>query len=145
MLYRYCAKVGVIDPMKMLDVAYHTLIGVIQEEPHMINYTDDPDRMVNVIYNQVKEFIPDGISSLKYEGKDADILVSNNTISIVPKAYDADFCHDMVPDYLSCGTIFRCGSLPSFAYRQAESQVDTALQAHLGRCLKQHHQYKQTS
>ena len=100
MLYRYCAKVGVIDPMKMLDVAYHTLIGVIQEEPHMINYTDDPDRMVNVIYNQVKEFIPDGISSLKYEGKDADILVSNNTISIVPKAYDADFCHDMVPDYL---------------------------------------------
>ena len=100
MLYRYCAKVGVIDPMKMLDVAYHTLIGAIQEEPRMINYTDDPDRMVNVIYNQVKEFIPNGVFSLKYEGRDADILVSNNSISIVPKAYDAECCHNMVPDYL---------------------------------------------
>lgn len=100
MLYRYCTKVGVINPQRMLDIAFHTLIGAIQEEPRMINYTSDPDRMVNIIYNQVNGFTPDILKSLRYEGKDADILIENDSIRIVPKEYDPEDCYDLVPDYM---------------------------------------------
>ncbi len=100
MLYRYCTKVGVLDPKRMLDIAFHTLIGAIQEEPRHINYTDDPDRMVNVIYNQVYNFTPDILKSLRYEGKDADILIDNDSIRIVPKEYDPEDCYELVPDYM---------------------------------------------
>lgn len=100
MLYRYCTKVGVVDPMMMLDVAYQTLIGAIQEEPCMISNTSDPDRMVNVIYNQVGKFTPDTTTSLRYEGKDADILLDNTSIKIVPKEYYPEETYEMVPEYL---------------------------------------------
>lgn len=100
MLYRYCTKVGVVDPKMMLDVAYHTLIGAIQEEPCMISNTSDADRMVNVIFNQACKFTPDTTTSLRYEGKDADILLDNTSIKIVPKEYDPEDTYDMVPDYL---------------------------------------------
>lgn len=100
MLYRYCTKVGVINPQRMLDIAFHTLIGAIQEEPQHINYTDDPDRMVNVIYNQVNDFTPDILKSLRYEGKDADILIDNDSIRIVPKEYDPEDCYNLVPEHI---------------------------------------------
>ena len=100
MLYRYCAKVGVVDPMKMLNVAFYTLIGAIQEEPVTIKGTSDPDRMASIIYNQVCNFAPDIMKSLRYEGKDADILIDNNSIKIVPKEYTPDDCYDMIPDYM---------------------------------------------
>lgn len=100
MLYRYCAKVGVMDPKLMLDIAFHTLIGAIQEEPLMINYTSDPSRMVNVVYNQVKDFTPDILKSLRYEGKDADLLIENDSIRIVPKDYNPEDCYGLVPDYM---------------------------------------------
>jgi len=100
MLYRYCTRVGVVDPNMMLDVAYHTLIGAIQEEPCTISNTNDVDRMVNVIYNQACKFTPDTTTSLKYEGKDADILLDNISIKIVPKEYDPEDTYEMVPEYL---------------------------------------------
>ncbi len=100
MLYRYCIRVGVVNPGQMLDVAYHTLIGAIQEEPCMIPHTSDPDRMACIVCNQVSEYTPDTNTSLKYEGKNVDILLDNTSIRIVPKAAkDAD-TYGQVPEYL---------------------------------------------
>ena len=66
----------------------------------MISNTSDPDRMVNVIYNQVGKFTPDTTTSLRYEGKDADILLDNTSIKIVPKEYYPEETYEMVPEYL---------------------------------------------
>lgn len=100
MLYRYCTKVGIMNPKNMLEIAFQTLIGTIQDEPRLIGHTSDPDRMVNIIYEQVKNFKPDTQRKLKYKGKDADLLVNNEAILIVPKDYDPENCHGMIPDYM---------------------------------------------
>lgn len=101
MLYRYCTFVGVIDPQRMLDVAYRTLIGEIQDRPYLLQHTADPARMVNILYNQVKEFIPDAAIAAKYEGTKADIVVVEDGIRILPKEYDEAHCCYAMPDYLT--------------------------------------------
>lgn len=100
LLYRCCIRVGVVNPEQMLDVTYHTLIGAIQEEPNMITNTSDPDRMACIVCNQVSQYTPSTTTSLKYEGKNADILLDNTSIRIVPKDTDDEDTYDQVPEYL---------------------------------------------
>lgn len=100
MLYRYCIRVGVVNPGQMLDVTYHTLIGAIQEEPSMITNTSDSDRMACIICNQVSEYTPNNTTSLKYEGKNADILLDNTSIRIVPKNCADEDTYEQVPEHL---------------------------------------------
>lgn len=101
LLYRYCSRIGVLEPLRLLDMAYNTLIGAIHEKPKMINYTSDPDRMANVVSNLVNEFEPDNISLMRYEGEVADILVGNELVRIVPKEYSDEDCYDNLPEYLN--------------------------------------------
>lgn len=100
MLYRYCALVGVVDPLSMLNVAYYTLIGAIQEEPCAIDKTSDTSRMACIIASQIAAFTPDISTSMRYEGKDADILLDNTGVRIVPKELDPDKAYGQLPEFL---------------------------------------------
>lgn len=101
MLYRYCSQVGVVDPMRLLDVAFLTVIQAVQDKPHGIDLAVDPMRTANIIYNQACNFVADSTPRQRYEGEGADIVVDAGSVAIVPKdAVPGDTLARMIPDYL---------------------------------------------
>lgn len=98
-LYRFCSMIGVLKPMDMLDKAYLTLIGAIQEKPTIIRHTSDAERMANVLYNMTEKYDPDIYSTYIYEGEEANIVISNDSIRIEPKEKE-DEMYDSIPEHL---------------------------------------------
>ena len=98
MLYRYASQMNVADHLKLLDIAFSSLIGELNELPVHPRESGNTDLYANFVLNEASNYSYTDVPNVKYEGDNAILLVTNQSVMVLPKNHDKTGCDYLFAD-----------------------------------------------